>query len=357
MSAPHRPRVLLLCGGRSAEHDVSLASARSLLAETGARVAWVPRVIDRDGRWLDEDASRRRLADVGAAPAPAERGAAPDGAAGARPAPWTRLDLAALEGVDAVFPLLHGPYGEDGRLQGLLDVVGVPYVGSGVLGSSVGMDKLAMKAVLAAAGLPQVAHAGVARSAWRRDPAAERARLDALGWPVYVKPANLGSSIGIARADDPAARDAALEAAFGFDRRVIVERAFRDKRELEVAVLGLDAPEASVVGEIGYDGDFYDYATKYEPGRARLDVPADVPADVAEACRDLARRAFLAVDAAGLARVDLFWSPARGELVVNEINTMPGFTATSMYPRLWAASGVPYPELAARLVALAFVTR
>lgn len=337
--APARPSVLLLCGGRSAEHDVSLASARSLLAETSERVAWVPRVIDRDGRWLDTDASRRRLAGDAAA------------AAGGS------IDLAALTDVDAVFPLLHGPFGEDGRLQGLFEVLDVPYVGSGVLGSAVGMDKLVMKAVLGAAGLPQVAHQGVARDAWRRTPDAVRARLDALGWPVYVKPANLGSSIGIARADDADGRDAALEAAFGYDRRAIVERAFPDKRELEVAVLGLDDPEASVVGEISFASEFYDYATKYEPGRARLDVPADVPDHVAEGCRTLARRAFLAVDAAGLARVDLFWSPERDELVVNEINTMPGFTATSMYPRLWAASGVPYPELAARLVSLALDER
>jgi D-alanine-D-alanine ligase len=336
---PARPRVLLLCGGRSAEHDVSLASARSLLAETSERVAWEPRVIDRDGGWLDAAASLRRLAGEEAT----EVGAAPD--------------LDALARADAVFPLLHGPFGEDGRLQGLFEVLGVRYVGSGVLGSAVGMDKLVMKAVLGAAGLPQVAHEGVTRDAWRRAPDAVRARLDGLGWPVYVKPANLGSSIGIARADEPAERDAALEDAFGYDRRAIVERAFADKRELEVAVLGLDDPEASVVGEISFGSEFYDYATKYEVGRARLAVPADVPESVAEACRALARRAFLAVDAAGLARVDLFWSPTRGELVVNEINTMPGFTATSMYPRLWAASGVPYPELAARLVALAFTER
>ncbi len=336
---PARPRVLLLCGGRSAEHDVSLASARSLLAETSDRVAWVPRVIDRNGRWLDADASQRRLAG---------EATVADGAP---------LDLDALAGADVVFPLLHGPFGEDGRLQGLLEVLDVRYVGSGVLGSAVGMDKLVMKAVLGAAGLPQVDHEGVTRDAWRRDSEAVRSRLDRLGWPVFVKPANLGSSIGIARADDPAGRDAALEAAFGYDRRAIVERAFSDKRELEVAVLGLDDPEASVVGEITYGSDFYDYATKYEVGRAQLDVPAEVPERVAEACRVLARRAFLAVDAAGLARVDLFWSPARDELVVNEINTMPGFTATSMYPRLWAASGVAYPELAARLVALAFAER
>jgi D-alanine-D-alanine ligase len=340
---PDHPRVLLLCGGRSAEHDVSLASARSLLRETAGRVDWRPQVIDRDGTWLSAGASRRRLEG---------EAATPDDAGAVR-----ALDPAVLAEVDVVFPLLHGPYGEDGRVQGALDVLGVRYVGSGVHGSAVGMDKLSMKAVFAAAGLPQVAYAGVTRAAWRRGPDEVDARLDALGWPVFVKPANLGSSIGIARAAHADARAAALSAAFGYDRRAIVEQAFVGGRELEVAVLGLDDPEVSVVGEIRYATDFYDYDTKYAVGRARLDVPADLPTDVAEACRDLARRAYLAIDAAGLARVDLFWSPERGELVVNEINTMPGFTATSMYPRLWAASGVPYPELAARLVDLALVDR
>ncbi|MDF1521494.1 MAG: D-alanine--D-alanine ligase [Trueperaceae bacterium] len=338
-----RPRVLLLCGGRSAEHDVSLASARSLLGETAGRLDWRPQVIDRDGTWLSAAASARRLA--GEAPTRNDAGAAPV------------FDPALLDDVDVVFPLLHGPYGEDGRIQGALDVLGVRYVGSGVHGSAVGMDKPTMKAVFAAAGLPQVAYAGVTRDAWRRAPSEVDERLDALGWPVFVKPANLGSSIGIARADRRDARAAALSAAFAYDRRVIVEQAFVDGRELEVAVLGLDEPEVSVVGEIRFATEFYDYDTKYTMGRARLDVPADLPSDVADACRDLARHAFLAADAAGLARVDLFWSPERDELVVNEINTMPGFTATSMYPRLWAASGLPYPDLAARLVDLALVDR
>ncbi len=341
---PPRPRVLLLCGGRSAEHDVSLASARSLLAATADRIDWSPRVIDRAGRWFDATASTALLSAITALETPV----ATDGPS---------LDLAALADVDVVFPLLHGPFGEDGTLQGALEVMGVPYVGSGVLGSAVSMDKPTMKAVLGAAGLPQVAHTLVTRASWRSDPNEVRSRLDALGWPSFVKPANLGSSIGISRADDADARDAALEAAFAFDRRVIVEQAFPAARELEVGVLGLDDPDVSVVGEIRYATRFYDYDTKYVEGRADLDVPAHVPADVAEAARGLARRAFAAVDAAGLARVDLFWSPLDGRLLVNEINTMPGFTATSMYPRLWAASGVAYPDLAARLVALALVDR
>jgi len=331
------PRALLLCGGPSAEHDVSLASARSLLGATGGLIDWRVRVIDRRGRWLDAAASAERLA------------GAPDTDDDARP----HLDLAALREADVVFPLLHGPYGEDGRLQGALEVLGVHYVGCGVLGSAVGMDKIVMKAVLAAAGLPQVAHLGLTRQRWVRERAGVDLELDALGPVVFVKPANLGSSIGIARAASAPARAAAIEAAFAHDRRVIVEAAAGGARELEVAVLGQDEPATSVVGEIRTDAEFYDYEAKYTPGGARLDVPADVPAAVAAACRELARRAFLAIDGAGLARVDLFWVPGTGDLWVNEINTMPGFTATSMFPRLWNASGLPYPELALRLLELA----
>ena len=342
---PERPRVLLLCGGPSAEHDVSLASARSLLAATGDRVAWVPRVISRQGQWLDADDSLSRLAQT----TTDDRGAA--GAAG------PRLDLAALAGVDAVFPLLHGPYGEDGRLQGALEVLGVPYVGSAVLASAVGMDKLAMKAVFREAELPQVAYRGVTRHRWRTQREDVDAELDGLGFPAFVKPANLGSSIGIARVAGRSERDAAIAEAFAHDRRVIVESAADGARELEVAVLGLDDPRTSVVGEIRTEAAFYDYAAKYTPGGARLDVPADVPARIADACRAYARRAFLAIDGAGLARVDLFWQPERDALWVNEINTMPGFTETSMFPRLWAASGLAYPDLALHLIELARTAR
>jgi len=358
-----RPLVLLLCGGPSAEHDVSLASARSLLAATDDRIAWRVRVIDRAGTWLDAEASAARLAPptvaAAAGSATAAGGGRPATEAGAAPTRATgpRLDERALRSVDAVFPLLHGPYGEDGRLQGALEVLGVPYVGSGVLASAVGMDKIAMKAMLAAAGLPQVPHLGVTRQRWRHQRPAVEAELDGLGWPVFVKPANMGSSIGIERAAEASARARAIDAAFAHDRRVIVEAAAVGARELEVAVIGLDEPETSVVGEVRTDAPFYDYTAKYTPGGARLDVPAEVPASVADACRALARRAFLAIDGAGLARVDLFWQPERDALQVNEINTMPGFTETSMFPRLWAASGLSYPELALRLLELAHAPR
>lgn len=335
----HGPRVLLLCGGRSAEHEVSLASARSVLAATAGRVAWRPRVMDRAGRWLSADASAAVLAQAITGPAPD----APDG---------PLLDLEALAAADVVFPLLHGPYGEDGRLQGALEMLGVPYVGSGVLGSAVAMDKLVMKGLLASAGLPQVAYLGLSRQAWRQDPEAAAAKAEALGWPLFVKPANLGSSIGVSRVDGPWCLQTSLAKAFEHDRRVIVEAAASGARELEVAVLGVDGPEASVVGEIRFQSAFYDYETKYTDDMAELLVPAPIPASVAERCRELALAAFTAVDAAGLARVDFFWSEADDRLWVNEINTIPGFTATSMYPRLWQASGLPYADLALELIRL-----
>lgn len=336
----HGPRVLLLCGGRSAEHEVSLASARSVLAATAGRVAWQPRVMDRAGRWLSADASAVVLAQPITGPAPD----APDG---------PLLDLEALAAADVVFPLLHGPYGEDGRLQGALEMLGVPYVGSGVLGSAVAMDKLVMKGLLASAGLPQVAYLGLGRQAWRQDPEAAAAKAEALGWPLFVKPANLGSSIGVSRVDGPWCLQTSLAKAFEHDRRVIVEAAASGARELEVAVLGVDRPEASVVGEIRFQSAFYDYETKYTDDMAELLVPAPIPPAVAERCRELALEAFAAVDAAGLARVDFFWSEADDRLWVNEINTIPGFTATSMYPRLWQASGLPYADLALELIRLA----
>jgi D-alanine-D-alanine ligase len=259
-------------------------------------------------------------------------------------------------GFDVVFPLLHGPYGEDGSVQGLLKVMGVPFVGTDVLGSAIGMDKLTMKAVFAAAGLPQVRHAAVTRHAYTADPDAALAGLSRLELPLFVKPANLGSSIGITRVEDSAELAVAIEVALGFDRRVIVEEAAVGARELEVAVLGNDRPHASPVGEIRYQAGFYDYQAKYTDGRAQLVIPADVPTAVADAARDLALRAFAVIDAAGLARVDMFYLPD-GRLLLNEINTMPGFTRHSMYPKLWEAAGVSYADLVTKLVDLALERR
>jgi D-alanine-D-alanine ligase len=261
--------------------------------------------------------------------------------------------------VDVVFPLLHGPFGEDGTVQGLLETAGVRYVGAGVLGSAVGMDKHYMKVALQAAGLPVLPFVVATDRRWREDPAGVRADVDALGYPVFVKPCRGGSSIGISKVRGPQGLDAAVEEARRFDPKVVVEAgAGAGAREVECGVLdrlGGGPPEASAPGEIRVDGshDFYDFAAKYLPGeQTRLDVPAGLPEDVASTVRHLAVAAFEALSCEGLARVDFFLRPD-GTVLVNEVNTMPGFTPTSMFPLMWAASGVEYPALVDRLVQLA----
>ena len=335
-----KTRVLLLCGGQSGEHEVSLASAKSVVA-AGERFEVTPLVIDKTGALLSPEASHRALS----------AGMTEAGAAG------SALQTFPSGHYDVVFPLLHGPRGEDGSVQGLLKLMGLPFVGSDVLGSAVGMDKLMMKAVFAAQGLPQVPYRSVKRSDWRERPEEVLSALQTLAYPLFVKPANLGSSVGIGKVVDEASLPLALDEAVRHDRRIIVEQGLVEARELEVGVLGNDAPEVSPVGEICFESDFYDYETKYTEGRAALVIPADVPEEVAERCRSLALRAFEAIDAAGLARVDFFYQDATGKLYLNEINTMPGFTVTSMYPKLFAAAGVSYPELVARLVDLALEHR
>ncbi len=342
MAESRKPRVLLLCGGQSEEHEVSLASARSVVAAAGERFDIKPLIINRAGQLLRAEASARILSAKGGAHAYKL----------ASSEPLQRLDPSAF---DVVFPLLHGPFGEDGSVQGLLKLMKLPFVGSDVLGSAVGMDKLMMKAVFAAHGLPQVPYKAVSRSAWLALPDEVLQALRGLPYPVFVKPANLGSSVGISKAEDEASLREALSLAAQHDRRIIVEAGLSGARELEVGVLGNDAPSASVVGEIRFRGDFYDYSTKYTEGCAQLDIPAHLPEPVAARCRQLAVDAFLAVDAAGLARVDFFLA---GEtLYLNEINTMPGFTATSMYPKLWEETGVPYGELIERLLELGLEVR
>lgn len=341
-----KPRVLLLCGGESGEHEVSLSSARSVLRAVGDRFSITPLVIDKGGKLLPAAASLAALS----------AGRAEEGEGS--------LQLAQLSGngerqsatFDVVFPLLHGPNGEDGTVQGLLKLLDLPFVGSGVLGSAVGMDKLMMKSVFAAGGLPQVGYQGVTRAAWQGDRKMVVDSID-LPYPLFVKPANLGSSVGIAKTRNEFELERALEEAFCFDRRVIVEEGVQGARELEVGVLGNDQPEVSPVGEIRFDSEFYDYGTKYTEGHSQLSIPAQVPAEVAERCRKLAAEAFLAIDAAGLARVDFFYLEDEDELLLNEINTMPGFTTTSMYPKLWEAAGVSYPELVEQLVELALEQR
>lgn len=331
--------MLLLCGGRSDEHEVSLASARSVMAASGGALELTPLVVAKDGRLLPPDGSLKALTNGDAGLEPLTGG-------------LERLEPASF---DVVWPLLHGPYGEDGSVQGLLKVMGLPFVGSDVLGSAVGMDKAMMKAVFAAHGLRNVPHQLVTRRALRAEPDAVVAGLERLPYPLFVKPANLGSSVGVSRVEDRGELRRALELAARFDRRIVVEQGLTGARELEVGVLGNDAPQASVVGEIGYAGAFYDYESKYTEGEATLQIPADLSAETAGRCRELALAAFGAVDAAGLARVDLFLH--EDTLYLNEINTMPGFTRTSMYPKLWEASGVPYADLIRRLLELALEPR
>jgi D-alanine-D-alanine ligase len=341
---PDKIRLLLLCGGQSEEHEVSLSSARSVLnALPKDRFEVTPVVITRQGRWLPPSDAPRAL-ETGSATAGGELVLSAASSAG---------------GFDAVFPLLHGPMGEDGTVQGLLTLAGVPFVGSGVLGSAASMDKVLMKAVLGAHGIPQVAHALVTRGDFARDPDAVMHDLEGLGLPVFVKPANLGSSVGISKARKLEELRASLELALQHDRRAIVEAATPGgkPRELELAILGNDDPQASPVGELTFDGEFYDYDTKYTPGRAQMHIPADVPPEVSERARALALTAFKALDCAGLARVDFFYVPQTGALLLNEVNTMPGFTTTSMYPKLWEAAGVTYSDLVARLVELALERR
>jgi D-alanine-D-alanine ligase len=315
-------RVAVLAGGRSSEHDVSLNSAVSVregVAAAGHEVLDVR--IGRSGAWMHGGA---------------ELALAPGGG---------------LLGAEAVFPVLHGPFGEDGTVQGLLELLDVPYVGAGVLASALSMDKVVFKEVMAAAGVPQVAYAAVRELRWQTEPSAVRAHLAELGLPVFIKPARLGSSVGIVKVTDADEIDGALETAFGHDGLVIVE-AFSDGMEVECSVLGLREPDASLPGEIVLKGaDWYDYAAKYEPGGMELVVPARIPDAVREEVRRLARETFVRVGCAGLARVDFFVEGER--VLVNELNTMPGFTATSVYPKLWEATGLAFPQLCDRLLAIA----
>jgi D-alanine-D-alanine ligase len=350
MSPDRRLRVVLLFGGRSAEHDVSCTSAVAVArALDPKRYEVVPVAISREGRWS--------LADGALAAIEAERWPAAFPTEGA-PVRISESVPARLEGsvtagpIDVVFPLLHGPYGEDGTVQGLLELADLPYVGSGVLASALAMDKAMAKVVFAQAGLPQVPYLTVAEPGWRgRVDALARQVAAELGWPVFVKPARLGSSIGITKVPGPDGLAAALDAAFAHDGKVLVERGM-SARELECGVLGLDAPEASVVGEIVPANEFYDFEAKYLD-ESKLLIPAPVPDAVAARVRELALRAFAALGCEGLARVDFFWGEAADQVLINEVNTIPGFTPVSMFPLLWQASGVPYPELIGRLVALA----
>lgn len=344
-------RVGLLFGGRSGEHEVSIISARAIagaLSEgtNSEKYEMLPFYIQKDGLWQGPEVAQQVLTT-------GESIASPD-TIEQRSLLW-QFPAAAAE-VDVWFPIIHGPNGEDGTLQGLLTLMQVPYVGSGVTGSAIGMDKLAMKDAFAQAGLSQVKYVSVTRSqVWSNACVFPKLCDDieaALDYPCFVKPANLGSSVGVSKVRSRDELEAALDKAASFDRRVIVEEGVV-AREVECAVLGNDQPKASVIGEISFDSDFYDYETKYTDGKAQLQIPAPLSKEVVTQIQELAIKAFLAIDCAGLARMDFFYVEATGEVLINEVNTLPGFTALSMYPQLWAATGIAFPELVDRLIQLA----
>ena len=349
-----RIRVLLLFGGRSAEHDVSRVTAVAVASALDpGKYDVVPVSITTDGRWLLADDASALLAGARDALPSAFEVAGTPVAPSADP---TRAEIVSSSGpafaVDVVLPLLHGPYGEDGTVQGLLELAGLPYVGAGVLASALGMDKIAMKRAFTACGLPQAAY----RTLRDGHDVGEFVTLveHELGYPCFVKPANMGSSVGVSKARDAAELEAAIATAFEYDEWLVAEEAVVG-REIEVAVLGDDPPLASRAGEIVPADDFYSYADKYETGAAQLLIPAPLD-DVAEtAVRSLAVRAFEACRGEAMARVDFFYEtggPARGFLI-NELNTIPGFTPVSMYPKLWAATGLAYDALVDRLIELA----
>jgi D-alanine-D-alanine ligase len=339
-------RVMVVFGGRSGEHEVSLASARAIMGALSGRHEVVPVGITRSGRWISAGDPMREL-ESGSKEIPVAGPVSGLPASGRLPN--------SLSSVDVVFPVLHGPFGEDGTIQGMLELAGIPYVGSGVLASAVGMDKLTMKKIFAHHGLPQVDWLGLTRKEWEEDRNNNAVRRieDLLGYPCFVKPANLGSSVGINKARDARELEYALDEAAQLDRRLIVEAGV-DAREIEVSVLGNEEAKVSVPGEIVIKkNEFYDYEAKYIEGGMELIVPADIPHETTTELRRIARTAYEAIDAAGMARVDFFLERGTDRLLLNEINTIPGFTATSVYSRLWAASGLPYEELLDRLIQLA----
>jgi D-alanine-D-alanine ligase len=380
-------RVGILFGGRSGEHEVSLLSAASVLgAIDRSKYEVVPIGITKEGRWVMAGHAERLLGQGGSGKH--LRAGDPDVTAPAAvlrkgesvlvpPMPSEAMvpferEVGALAqsqsgpehvlSVDVIFPVLHGTFGEDGTIQGLFELAGIAYVGSGVLGSATGMDKDAMKRLFQSSKLPMVKWATFLRGEWESAPRKVRARIQKeLKYPVFVKPANLGSSVGITKAHNAKELGPAIEMAARFDRKIVVEQGVGGKgkaRELEVSVLGNDAPEASVVGEVVPVKEFYDYEAKYLSEGSDLIVPAKLTKAETKKIREMAIAAFRACDCAGLARVDFLMEPGKSRRIyVNEINTLPGFTSISMYPRLWAATGVDYPKLIDRLIALAMERR
>ena len=383
-------RVGILFGGRSGEHEISLLSAASVFeAIDKDKYEVVPIGITKEGRWVTGDGARRSCCAV---PGTQEvlsrlmrhlRAGDPEATAGAAwvlapgesvvvpPEPPTTCRLVPFQtdaamvcrpsdraiNVDVIFPVLHGTFGEDGTIQGLLELADIPYVGAGVLGSAAGMDKDIMKSLFIAAGIPIVKHVTILRSAWEKDPKKVQKLMESkLTYPVFVKPANLGSSVGITKAHNRKELGPAIEEAAKFDRKIVIEQGVGGKkekaREIECSVLGNDEPAASVPGEIVPGKEFYDYTAKYVDEGSQLIIPAKLTKAKTKKVQELAVAAFKAVDCSGLARVDFLMDPKTRKIFLNEINTMPGFTSISMYPKLWAASGLAYADLIDRLIQL-----
>jgi len=338
-------KLALIFGGRSAEHEISLISATSVLAVLDrSKYEVVPIGITRDGAWVCPGDVQAALRDGLAATPCTPVALLPDPS---RPGLFVGAGRSVVP-IDFAFPVLHGPFGEDGTIQGLFELADVPYAGAGVVASAVGMDKHLMKAAFAAAGLPQVDYVVL------REGNGEQAVIaveEAFDYPVFVKPVNLGSSVGITKAHDRGELEAAVEIAFHYDRKVIVE-AFADAREFECGVIGNDEPQVSVAGEVVPGNEFYDYEAKYTEGKMAFRIPAELEAEQAAALRELAAAAYRAVDCAGYARCDFFVERGSGRVLINEINTIPGMTSMSAFPKVWEASGVPYGELVDRIIAL-----
>jgi D-alanine-D-alanine ligase len=345
-------RIGVIFGGRSGEHEVSLHSARSVMdALDKDRYETIPIGITKDGHWVTGNSTWKALrSGAGETVDAALLGEPGQHALMAVEEDRGRMGLRDVATLDVIFPVLHGPYGEDGTVQGLLELADIPYVGAGVVGSAVGMDKTIFKSVIRAHGLPVLPYKLVLRSDWEREHQAVLDELEGLlAYPMFTKPANLGSSVGVSKVRNREELKAGLDEAAAYDRRLLVEQGI-EAREIEVSVMGNDEPLASIPGEVVPADEFYSYEDKYIRGEAQLLIPAPLDEEQAALAQRLAVAAYAAIDCAGLARCDFLLDKQDGALYVSEVNTIPGFTAISMYPKLWEASGVPYPELIDRLV-------
>jgi D-alanine-D-alanine ligase len=348
-------RVGVIFGGRSSEHEVSLVSATSVIqALDKEKYEVVPVGITKEGKWLSSSQTLALLKSGRGLDSLPERVLLPDPTRKGLVEFRTKSADARQEALDVVFPVLHGPYGEDGTIQGLLDLANVPYVGAGVLGSALGMDKIAQKQVFERLGLPVTEYCAFLFKEYQRAPRMWLKKIErTLSSPWFIKPANLGSSVGITKAHTRTELQTAILEAAKYDRRILVERSIENAREIECSVLGNDDPRASVPGEVIPSNEFYDYDAKYVDGKSQIIVPASLPARITKKIQDIAMKAFKAIDCAGMARVDFLVTRGRYKIYICEVNTIPGFTSISMYPKLWEASGLSYSNLLDTLIKLA----